>query len=141
MTFQYLENETIIWARNRGIIPKASPLTQYAKLVSEVGELGDALIKGDRAAQLDAIGDSLVCLIIEAELLDTSVTECLKLAYDTISKRKGVSLPNGTFVKDTPETPERVALRDLARAYRINQGLDGANDPELAQAERLLGLR
>jgi NTP pyrophosphatase (non-canonical NTP hydrolase) len=47
----------------------------------------------------DGIGDTLVTLIILAEMLGTNLDECLQMAYDTISKRTG-KMVNGTFVKD-----------------------------------------
>jgi len=47
----------------------------------------------------DAIGDTLVTLILLARMLDTDLDECLNAAYDVISKRTG-TMKNGVFVKD-----------------------------------------
>ena len=41
----------------------------------------------------------VVVLTNLAELCDTSIEECISLAYDVISKRTG-KMVNGTFVKD-----------------------------------------
>lgn len=102
MTYKYtdLEHAVIEWAKDRQIIGKASSSTQALKTVSEVGELCDAIIKGDKPAQVDSIGDVMVCLIILCEMLQVNLTDCLSSAYDVIKNRTGKSLPNGTFVKD-----------------------------------------
>lgn len=99
MTYQSLERLVLRWAEQKQILGKAKPETQMLKTVSEVGELADALIKGDLAGQKDAIGDVMVCLIILCAMLDLDLTDCLEGAYDTIKGRTGMSLPNGTFVK------------------------------------------
>lgn len=51
------------------------------------------------AALKDAIGDTLVTIIVLAHQLDLDVTECLGLAYEEIKNRKGKMI-NGTFVKE-----------------------------------------
>lgn len=99
MTYQSLEMLVLRWAEQKQILGKASPSTQMLKTTSEVGELADAIIKGDQRAQIDAIGDVMVCLIILCAMLDLDLTACLESAYDEIKGRSGVSLPNGTFVK------------------------------------------
>lgn len=100
MTFKQTEMKVIRWAEARCIIPNATPVSQLLKLVSEVGELCDAEGKKDLAAIEDAVGDILVCLINYATLRNTSLTMCLKLAYDEIKDRKGTLMPDGTFVKE-----------------------------------------
>lgn len=101
MTKKYndLEHAVIEWAKDRQIIGKASPSTQALKTVSEVGELCDEIIKGDKAAQIKEMGDVVVCLIILCEMLQVNLTDCLASVYDVIKNRTGKSLPNGTFVK------------------------------------------
>ena len=47
----------------------------------------------------DAIGDTLVTIIVLAHQLDLDVTECLGIAYEEIKNRKGKMI-NGTFVKE-----------------------------------------
>lgn len=101
MTYQSLEMLVLRWAEQRQILGKASPATQMLKTVSEVGELCDAIIKGDEREQIDALGDVMVCLIILADMLDLDLTACLESAYDEIKGRVGTSLPNGTFVEAT----------------------------------------
>ena len=99
-TFEELEAKVINWAKARRIIPNATPLSQYLKAVSEIGELADALNKLDHTAMQDAIGDTIVCLINLCELSGTSVTECLGLAYAQIKHRRGTLLASGVFIKE-----------------------------------------
>lgn len=47
----------------------------------------------------DGIGDSIVTLILLAEMCDLNLEECLQHAYDEIKDRKG-SMQAGTFVKN-----------------------------------------
>jgi NTP pyrophosphatase (non-canonical NTP hydrolase) len=100
MEYRYLELEIIRWAEARKIIPNSTPVAQYLKAVSEMGELADALNKKDMAATKDAVGDTLVCLINMCALLDIDMIDCLKGAYDEIKDRKGTLLPSGVFVKE-----------------------------------------
>jgi NTP pyrophosphatase (non-canonical NTP hydrolase) len=98
--FSGFETLVLDWAYARGIIPNATPEAQFMKAVSEMGELADALNKGQRPEMIDAIGDVLVCLINLCELKGTSLTECLGEAWHQIKDRKGTLLPNGCFVKE-----------------------------------------
>jgi len=99
-SFNELELKVIQWAEARRIIPNSTPETQFLKAVSEMGELADALNKKNRAAIIDGVGDTIVCLINMCALLDLDMTSCLKAAYEEIKDRKGTLLPNGVFVKD-----------------------------------------
>ena len=87
-----------LWAMNRGIINKSTPLAQFAKLVSEVGELGDNVAK--QRDITDDIGDCLVVLNNLAIMNDTTLEECLKVAYDDIKDRKGHMNSHGVFIKE-----------------------------------------
>jgi hypothetical protein len=49
-----------VWSMQRGIINNSTPLAQFAKLVSEIGELGDNIAKERDVT--DDIGDCLVVL-------------------------------------------------------------------------------
>lgn len=68
MTFDEFKKNVSAWSEARGIYEHSSALAQALKAVSEVGELADAVIKGDREALIDAIGDVAVCLVNVAEL-------------------------------------------------------------------------
>lgn len=100
LTIDELQYKVIEWAQERKIIPNAKPHTQLLKAVSELGELADAEIKGDRVGMIDGLGDVLVCLINYAALNGLTLRQCLEFAYLEIKDRKGTLLENGTFVKE-----------------------------------------
>ena len=87
------------WAEERGIYANGDPKTQSLKLVEEVGETCRAILKQNKDDAMDGIGDCVVVLTNLAELLDTSIEECVERAYAEISNRTG-KMKNGTFVKD-----------------------------------------
>lgn len=100
MTWNITELEVIRWAEARGIIENSDSKTQLLKAVAEMGELADAIIKRDRPAIVDGLGDVLVCLIVVGALEDLDLTRCLESAYNEIKDRKGYLNKNGVFVKD-----------------------------------------
>ena len=87
-----------LWAMKRGIINNSTPLAQFAKLVSEIGELGDNIAKERDVT--DDIGDCLVVLNTLAIMNDTTLEECLKVAYNDIKDRKGHMNVHGVFIKE-----------------------------------------
>ena len=96
------------WADERNL-KQADPKIQWMRVTEEVGEIRDVLLKPTKftepqAALKDAIGDTLVTIIVLAHQLDLDVTECLGIAYEEIKNRKGKMI-NGTFVK-FPSPPE-----------------------------------
>lgn len=64
-----LKLKVIDWAKDRGILEKANPLTQGTKVLEECLELVVADLNKDEAEIKDAVGDILVTVIIECELL------------------------------------------------------------------------
>ena len=95
---EQLEGLTIQWSEDRGIIKNSNSLTQFAKLVSEVGELADNIAKGRDIE--DDIGDCLVVLCNIAKMNNTNLTNCWNKAYEDIRYRKGYLNKNGTFIKE-----------------------------------------
>ena len=87
-----------LWAMKRGILNNSTTLAQFAKLVSEMGELGDNIAK--QRDVTDDIGDCLVVLNTLAIMNDTTLEECLKVAYDDIKDRKGHMNSHGVFIKE-----------------------------------------
>ena len=87
-----------LWAMKRGIVNNSTPLAQFAKLVSEIGELGDNIAKERDVT--DDIGDCLVVLNTLAIMNDTTLEVCLKVAYDDIKDRKGHMNTHGVFIKE-----------------------------------------
>jgi hypothetical protein len=103
-----LEELTVQWSKDRKIIPNGTIPTQALKLISEMGELADNVIKGKDIR--DDIGDCLVVLTNIAALYGTNLTECWEIAYDDIKDREGVLLESGTFLKSTD--PEYIKLKE-----------------------------
>ncbi len=102
-TFSELITKINHWADERNI-KQADPKIQWMRVTEEVGEIRDVLLKPTKftepqAALKDAIGDTLVTIIVLAHQLDLDVTECLGIAYEEIKNRKGKMI-NGTFVKE-----------------------------------------
>ena len=93
------KNEVLNWANERGLLKPENKFMQMGKMVSEVGELCDAIIKDDKNGQIDGIGDVLVTLIILANQLGYDIEDCLEVAYTEIKNRKGETI-NGTFIKE-----------------------------------------
>lgn len=100
MAYQDFEHLVLNWAKARQIIPNSTPQTQLMKTMSELGELADATIKGDRHGIRDGVGDVVVTLIIYCALQKIDLTACLAEAYSEIADRRGTLLPNGVFVKE-----------------------------------------
>ena len=98
--YEDLEDKVVRWARDRGIIQNSTATSQYLKAASEMGELADAIAKDDHLGLVDAVGDTVVCLINLCEIKGTTLVDCLNVAYETIKDRKGKMLPGGVFVKE-----------------------------------------
>ena len=102
-TFSDLITKINHWADERNL-KHADPKIQWMRVTEEVGEIRDVLLKPTKftepqAALKDAIGDTLVTIIVLAHQLDLDVTECLSIAYEEIKSRKGKMI-NGTFIKE-----------------------------------------
>ena len=91
------EVDVLRWGYARGLIQNGCAKTQCLKTVSELGELSDAIIKGEDVK--DHIGDVLVTLIMICGIKETSLNECLETAWNEIKDRKGRTV-NGNFIKD-----------------------------------------
>ena len=99
-SFTSLQLKVIQWAEARQIVRNSNNMAQAVKTLEEVGELFDAIIKGDKAAQADAYGDILVTLIVGCATADFDLVQCLEGAYNEIKDRKGHLTPQGVFVND-----------------------------------------
>lgn len=114
-SFETRIQDVLDWGHERNIINGSTSRDQYIKAVSEMGELGDALLKNNREEVEDALGDILVCLINLAEIMDMTLGQCLDKAYEQIKDRKGVMF-NGCFLKDSDPNYERI-LRHINGDY------------------------
>jgi len=101
LDFANLSDNILEWGTQKGIIGAvgASKDKQALKMASEAGETCDAVAKGDAAEIKDGIGDTVVTLILLAELHDLTLEECLEAAWDVIKSRTGETV-NGVFIKD-----------------------------------------
>ncbi len=113
--FKELNQRTINWADNKGILKKATPLSQIEKTIEEVEETQLALTyqgigtetfitsKGNFAFVEDEIkdgfGDILVTVLIGCKMQGLDPMDCLETALDVIENRDGKMI-NGQFVKD-----------------------------------------
>ena len=88
-----------MWAEERGLYSGGDTKTQTLKLMEEAGEICRAVLKVDKKATMDGIGDCVVVLTNLAELAGTSIEDCIDLAYNEIKDRTG-KMNNGTFKKD-----------------------------------------
>ena len=118
MTYEQLDQLVISWGIDKDLIEKENSDKQFMKFIEEVFEFKCEM---DKVARLEAIsepneyevnkhkrklrdmklemGDILVTLIILSAQLDIDLTECLEMAYEKISKRKGKTI-DGLFVKE-----------------------------------------
>jgi NTP pyrophosphatase (non-canonical NTP hydrolase) len=100
-SYQELELKVIRWSEERRIIPNSTPFAQSIKAVEEINELVDALRDGNKIEAIDAVGDTVVCLINVCALLDVNLTDCLEAAYLQIKDRRGYMNEEGIFVKES----------------------------------------
>ena len=89
-----------VWFSHVHIIPNSTPLAQAIKAVEEINELVDALRDNNKAEAIDAVGDTVVCLINVCALMDVNLVDCLTEAYKQIKDRSGIMGADGIFYKD-----------------------------------------
>ena len=85
------------WAIDKGL-DKAEPSKQALKFFEEAGEVAAALARDDMDEFKDAVGDTVVTLIILAQQKGYTLQECLQTAYDEIKNRTG-KMVDGVFIK------------------------------------------
>lgn len=101
-TFSELITKINEWAISHGL-DKGNPKIEWMKVTEEVGEIRDVFLKPHDFADpewslKDAIGDSIVTLIVLCLQLGYDVEECLTIAYNDIKDRQGVMIDDN-FVK------------------------------------------
>ena len=80
-------------------LEKAEPTKQALKLMEEVGELAEGIVKDDLDLVIDSIGDITVVLIGLSLQLGIDYETCVRTAYSEIHDRKGEVI-NGVFIKE-----------------------------------------
>ena len=96
------------WAISHGL-DKSNPKTQWMEVTEEVGEIRDVFLRpsdfeNPEWSLKDAIGDSIVTLIVLCLQLGYNVEECLTIAYNDIKDRKGVMIDDN-FIKEKTRQP------------------------------------
>jgi NTP pyrophosphatase (non-canonical NTP hydrolase) len=99
-SYAELEMKVVQWSEARKIIPHSTPSAQWKKAIEELNELMDALKAEDKFETIDAVGDTVVCLINVCALMDVNLTDCLEAAYLQIKDRSGTMGADGIFYKD-----------------------------------------
>lgn len=95
---QELINNIVMWGRKRHI---NNIHRQLNHAVEELGELAHEVNRDNYHSDktLDALGDTLVTLIIAGDILGYNTTDALMAAYEEIKDREGVT-SEGTFIKN-----------------------------------------
>lgn len=91
--------KVIQWAADKNLLKKENSFAQMAKVTEEVGEIASALLKKDEMKLIDGIGDTVVTLILLAEMNGYRIEDCLEVAWLEIKNRKGQTI-DGTFIKE-----------------------------------------
>ena len=121
MNFEELRTNVEKWADDKDLLHSENAEKQFMKFIEEVFEFKTEMdiwklykqFKRDENVEQDfsveeverwknmklEMGDIFVTLIILCKQLGIDCVECLQLAYDKISKRKGKTI-DGTFVKE-----------------------------------------
>ncbi len=102
MKLKNLNEKTLAWSHDRGILDHGKPTTQVLKLMEEVGELAKSTNSGQDCR--DDIGDCLVVLCNLSAMLGTSLEDCWEVAYNNIKDRKGYLNERGNFIKYDSQT-------------------------------------
>lgn len=110
-SFGELKELVLEWAEDKDLLHSENADKQFMKFIEEVFEfkreidisnlrrfLGDHKDSIFRDIKLE-MGDIFVTLIVLCKQLGIDCVECLDMAYDKISKRKGKTV-NGLFVKE-----------------------------------------
>ena len=111
-----LINKVNQWAISHGL-DKSNPKTQWMKVTEEVGEIRDVFLRpsdfeNPEWSLKDAIGDSIVTLIVLCLQLGYDVEECLTIAYNDIKDRKGVMIDDN-FIKEKTRQPASDSINPL----------------------------
>ena len=111
MNFEELKTKVEKWADDKDLLHSENAEKQFMKFIEEVFEFkreidisnlrrfaGDHKDSISRDINLE-MGDIFVTLIVLCKQLDIDIVDCLNMAYEKISKRRGRTI-DGTFVKE-----------------------------------------
>lgn len=97
-TAENVVEDVMVWGRNKRL---NDPKAQLNKVIEEVGEIAHEITRNKYGSDelVDAIGDTLVTVIILSDILGRNPIKCLDSAYQVIKDRSGET-KNGTFVRE-----------------------------------------
>ena len=98
MNTDELIDSVIHWGLKHDI---SNPIKQFAKVNEEIGEIAHELTRNRlySVEVMDALGDTMVTLIILADILKFDIRDCLAEAYNVIKDRDGKTV-DGCFLKE-----------------------------------------
>lgn len=109
MNFEELKTKVEQWANDKDLLHEENADKQFMKFIEEVFEFksemdvyfdgAETLKSLNKGYMEDEMGDIFVTLIVLCNQLGIDCIECLNMAYDKISKRKGKTV-NGLFIKE-----------------------------------------
>lgn len=121
MNFEEIKTKVEEWAKDKNLLHSKNAEKQFMKFIEEVFEFKTEMdiwklfkkFKHDENIEQDLsiqeverwknmkleMGDIFVTLIVLCKQLGIDCVECLNLAYEKISKRKGKTV-NGLFIKE-----------------------------------------
>lgn len=99
MSFEQIQERVLDWANDKNLLAPDNHTKQFMKVIEEIGELSDAMLKGNKIAEEDAFGDVLVTLVILAKQRNVDLLAEFENAYNIIKARTGQTI-NGTFIKN-----------------------------------------
>lgn len=106
-SFGELKELVLEWAEDKDLLHSENADKQFMKFIEEVFEFKSEMDFVDwklnykeptQDLKLE-LGDVMVTLIVLSKQLNVDIVDCLNMAYEKISKRKGKTI-NGTFVKE-----------------------------------------
>lgn len=105
MNFEEFKTNVQQWATERGIYEHSTPEAQLMKALSELGELADAIIQGDKDGIKDGVGDIAVCLVNSVKMSDDDLywdesgcNESDRVALGETAKEIGDVLSSGFYL-------------------------------------------
>lgn len=108
-TFEQLRENVEKWANDKDLLHEENAEKQFMKFMEEVFEFktemdfysGKCEVFSSVSKNLmkEEMGDIFVTLIVLCKQLGIDCVECLEMAYEKISKRKGKTI-NGIFIKE-----------------------------------------
>lgn len=119
MNFEELKTKVEEWANDKDLLHSENAEKQFMKFIEEVFEFkfemethknyskacdslainGNFIKEKSKNDMKLEMGDIFVTLIVLCNQLGIDCVECLEMAYDKISKRKGKTV-NGLFIKE-----------------------------------------